>query len=140
MVLADNAFSCRVYSKKPCFTKCRKEELHLFTKCRKEESHLFTKVLLPMNAGLEQLSRTQPAFYAYQKSLFNASTLSLDRGKLTPEELAAVNTSIASFLQLLSPHFLAPSCFKVLEYLIRKYRCPPLTHAALMNTGGMLLS
>ena len=92
------------------------------------------------DAGLEQLSRTQPAFYAYQKSLFNASTLSLDRGKLTPEELAAVNKSIASFLQLLSPHFLAPSCFKVLEYLIRKYRCPPLMHAALMNAGGILLS
>ena len=102
--------------------------------------NLASPIVAAHDAGLEQLSRTQPAFYAYQKSLFSASTLSLDRGKLTPEEVAAVNKSIAAFLQLLSPHFLAPSCFKVLEYLIRKYRCPPLMHAALMNPGGMLLS
>ena len=85
--------------------------------------HSYIRTLLPrMLTGVEQLSRLDARFLAYQGSLFSPTTLTLDPNKLTKEELSNVNKSIESFLKLLSPHFLSPGSFKTIEYLIRRYR------------------
>jgi hypothetical protein len=51
------------------------------------------------------------------------------RDALTAAENARLDAQLAQFLLLLSPHFLEPACFQVLEYLVRRYsaheRCVP---------------
>jgi hypothetical protein len=84
-----------------------------------------------LHAGLEQLSRVDPRFLAYQRSLFSPTALSLDPSKLTAAELTNVHKSIRAFLTLLSPHFLSPGCFRTLEFLLRKYRQALLVPSAL---------
>lgn len=88
--------------------------------------------------GLEQLSRLEPRFLAYQKSLFSPTTLTLDPNKLTRGELGNVMSSVESFLVLLSPHFLSPGCFKTVEYLIRRYRQGSQTKCSLAD--GVLIN
>ncbi len=74
------------------------------------------------SAGLEQLSGIDSRFQPYSGTLFARSSLSVNRDQIAKQEDAKLNQQIAAFLRLLSNHFLAPACFKVLEYLIRRYR------------------
>lgn len=81
---------------------------------------VFTNDLCP--AGLEQLSGIDSRFQPYSSTLFARSSLSVNREQITKQEDAKLNQQIAALLRLLSNHFLSPACFKVLEYLIRRYR------------------
>lgn len=72
--------------------------------------------------GLYDLCRVDPRFQSFSKSLFNRALLSVDRDQQTAEDNKQLDETIEHFLLLLSSHFLSPAAFKVLEYLIRRFR------------------
>lgn len=73
-------------------------------------------------AGLEQLAEFDPRFSSYRSTLFRADGTRFNRDALTAEQIKDLNTVIEGFLGLLSPFFLQPAAFTVLEYLLRRYR------------------
>jgi hypothetical protein len=79
--------------------------------------------LRPSPAGLEHLCAIDARFQPFSHSLFARSSLAVNRDQITKQDDAKINQQIAAFTRLLSNHFLSPSCFKTLEYLIRRYRC-----------------
>lgn len=62
-----------------------------------------------------------PRFQAYRKTLFSAANLSFERDQQTAEVVEQLDSAISSISSILTPYFLLPACFKVLEYLIRRY-------------------
>ena len=72
--------------------------------------------------GLMVLCQRNRALGEAGASLFSRQSLHrTERGTLVPEQLAALNASIARFLQELCPHILEPEALDCLEYLVRKY-------------------
>jgi U3 small nucleolar RNA-associated protein 10 len=57
------------------------------------------------------------------------------REALTSDENARLDAQIARFLRLLSPHFLEPACFQVLEYLVRRYKAHERCVGAMLACG-----
>ncbi|KAJ3161658.1 HEAT repeat-containing protein 1 [Geranomyces michiganensis] len=72
--------------------------------------------------ALADLATHNEAFVDFEQTLFSESFKSLDRTLQTKEDNAKLDQSIARFLRLLSPHFLLQSCFKALEWLLRRFR------------------
>ncbi|KAJ3184550.1 HEAT repeat-containing protein 1 [Geranomyces variabilis] len=72
--------------------------------------------------ALAELATHNPAFADFDQTLFSESFKSFDRTLQTKEDNAKLDQSIARFLRLLSPHFLLQSCFKALEWLLRRFR------------------
>ncbi|KAM7494654.1 hypothetical protein LguiB_029263 [Lonicera macranthoides] len=73
-------------------------------------------------SGLEVLISADERFRNYKNDLFSHKTIELDRELMGTEENNRINSSISSYLQLLSGHFHLPSALKTLEYLIRRYK------------------
>lgn len=65
---------------------------------------------------------TDERFRNYKNNLFSQRSKELDRELMTPEENDHINTSINSYLRLLSGHFQLLSALKTLEYLLRRYK------------------
>ncbi|GIL54419.1 hypothetical protein Vafri_9956 [Volvox africanus] len=72
--------------------------------------------------GLEELTQLEPRFRPFRESLFSRASLDLNPDMQTVEFLSKLGESIYGFCCVLSNHFLLPGSFKVLEYLIRRYR------------------
>ncbi|KAJ3173673.1 HEAT repeat-containing protein 1 [Geranomyces variabilis] len=72
--------------------------------------------------ALADLATHNPAFADFDQTLFSESFKSFDRTLQTKEDNAKLDQSIARFLRLLSPHFLLQSCFRALEWLLRRFR------------------
>ncbi len=75
-----------------------------------------------MRAGLEDLCKQEPRFAAFRESLFSQASVALNRDLQTREVNDKIDVTVDSLLLLLSDHFLSPAAFKVLEYLIRRYK------------------
>ncbi|XP_043702690.1 uncharacterized protein At3g06530-like [Telopea speciosissima] len=73
-------------------------------------------------SGLEVLISTDERFSSYKNDLFSHKSRELDRELMGVEENKRINSSISSFLRLLSGHLQLHSALKTLEYLIRRYK------------------
>ncbi|PKI39449.1 hypothetical protein CRG98_040125 [Punica granatum] len=73
-------------------------------------------------SGLDVLVNADERFRNYKSDLFSHKSKELDRELMTPEENGRINTSISSYLRLLSGHFQLLSSLKTLEYLLRRYK------------------
>ncbi|CAH9069155.1 unnamed protein product [Cuscuta epithymum] len=73
-------------------------------------------------SGLDVLISTEERFKNYKNDLFSPKSRDLDRELMGIEENNGINSSISSYLRLLSGYFQLPSALKTLEYLIRRYK------------------
>ncbi|KAF3785717.1 HEAT repeat-containing protein 1 [Nymphaea thermarum] len=71
-------------------------------------------------SGLNILIETDERFRCYKNTLFSQKSLDMDREVMTVEENNKINSSISSYLRLLSGYLQLPSAQKTLEYLIRR--------------------
>lgn len=72
--------------------------------------------------GLEELAGTDRRFEAYRKTLFSQETLKLDRELQSRELNEKLNSSISTFLRILSNYIMLKPAHQILEYLIRRYK------------------
>lgn len=75
-----------------------------------------------MAVGLEELARADRRFEAYRKTIFSEETLKLDREMQSRELNEKLNSSIATFLRILSNYVMLKPAHQILEYLIRRYK------------------
>ncbi|KAJ0099511.1 hypothetical protein Patl1_20742 [Pistacia atlantica] len=73
-------------------------------------------------SGLEVLISMDERFRNYKNDLFSYKSKDLDRELMGIEENNRIDTSISSYLRLLSVHLQQPASLKTLEYLIRRYK------------------
>lgn len=73
-------------------------------------------------SGLEVLLSQDERFGNYKDHLFTHKSKELDRELMGIEENNQINSSISSYLRLLSGYFQLPSSLRTLEYLIRRYK------------------
>ncbi|CAN6457927.1 unnamed protein product [Victoria cruziana] len=73
-------------------------------------------------SGLNILVETDKRFRCYKDTLFSQKSLDMDREVMTSDENNKINSSISSYLRLLSGYMQLPSAQKTLEYLIRRYK------------------
>ncbi len=90
-------------------------------------------VLAIAKDGLAELKGLEPAFSKFELVLFGENTLEVHRATMTQEESDSLNTTIRTFLRLLSPFFMMKAAHKCLEWLIRKFRVTELNQDALMD-------
>uniref|UniRef100_A0A6N2JZM9 BP28 C-terminal domain-containing protein n=1 Tax=Salix viminalis TaxID=40686 RepID=A0A6N2JZM9_SALVM len=73
-------------------------------------------------SGLEVLVSADERFKNYKNDLFSHKSKEVDRELMTAEENKHINTTISSYLRLLSGHLQLPASLRTLEYLIRRYK------------------
>ena len=73
--------------------------------------------------GLEVLKKNEPRLKPFEATLFSPSAKEVSRELQTKEANARLDESVNTFLSLLAPFYLEKATHKVLEYLIRRYRC-----------------
>lgn len=73
-------------------------------------------------SGLEVLVSADERFKNYKNDLFSHKSKELDRELMTGEENKHINSTISSYLRLLSGHLQLPASLRTLEYLIRRYK------------------
>lgn len=61
-------------------------------------------------------------FRNYKNDLFSHKSKDMDRELMGIEENNRINSTISSYLRLVSAYFQLPSSIKTLEYLIRRYK------------------
>ena len=83
--------------------------------------------------GLAELKAMEPAFSKFELVLFGENTLEVHRATMTQEENESLNSTIRTFMRLLSPFFMMKASHKCLEWLIRKYRVSELNQDAVMD-------
>jgi hypothetical protein len=76
----------------------------------------------PHPTGIAQLVSLDRRFAPFADVLFSRAALSVARDQLNGEESAALDDNLNAFLHLLADHFLAPACFQVLEFCVRRYK------------------
>ncbi|KAM7273255.1 hypothetical protein ACFE04_027919 [Oxalis oulophora] len=89
----------------------------------KEAADIDTETVLNIAlSGLEILIGVDERFRSYKNDLFSTKSRDLDRELMTRADNDRINTSIASYLRLLSGYLHLPASHKTLEYLIRRYK------------------
>ncbi|KAI5670289.1 hypothetical protein M9H77_10653 [Catharanthus roseus] len=73
-------------------------------------------------SGLDTLIHLEERFRNYKNDLFSHTSRELDRELMTIDENNKINTSISSYLRLLSGYFESLAARRTLEYLIRRYK------------------
>lgn len=73
-------------------------------------------------SALEELISKDSAFRQFQYTLFDESTINLERSVETGAVNETLNKNIKKFLFHLSPHFLVRESHQCLEWLIRRHR------------------
>ncbi|XP_044468232.1 uncharacterized protein At3g06530-like [Mangifera indica] len=73
-------------------------------------------------SGLDVLISVNERFRNYKNDLFSYKSKDLDRELMGIEENNRIDTSISSYLRLLSGHLQQPASLKTLEYLIRRHK------------------
>ena len=97
-------------------------ESYLFTGKEADNHDLDSLHALGIN-GLIQLSSLNPQLRTFEDSLFSDQARSTDRTLLSTELNEQLNKNIAAFLPLLGPYLLESPSNKVLEWLVRRFRC-----------------
>ena len=97
-------------------------ESYLFTGKEADNHDLDSLHALGIN-GLIQLSSLNPQLRTFEYRLFSDQARSTDRTLLSTELNEQLNKNIAGFLSLLGPYLLETPTNKVLEWLVRRFRC-----------------
>jgi hypothetical protein len=77
---------------------------------------------LAVNALL-QLASLNPVLRSYKNVLFSDAVKGLDRTMLSGEANVELDRNIAAFLPLLGPYLMDGPSGKVIEWLVRRFRC-----------------
>lgn len=72
--------------------------------------------------GLDELLGIEPAFAAFQETLFSQASLSLERSVQSKEVNQKLDKDISLFLTRLSPYLLLKPALKCLEWLVHRCR------------------
>jgi U3 small nucleolar RNA-associated protein 10 len=97
-------------------------ESYLFTG-READHHDLESIHALASNGLLELSTLNPSIRAYESSLLSDAMKGLDRTLLGKEASKELDRSIDGFLALLGPHLMDAPTGKVLEWLVRRFRC-----------------
>jgi U3 small nucleolar RNA-associated protein 10 len=94
---------------------------YLFTGRSADEHDLESIYALGIN-GLLQLRRLDPAFDAFEETLFSDRAKATDRTMQTKDANEELDKVVWEFLEALGPWVLEAPAGKVLEYLVRRFR------------------
>lgn len=83
-------------------------------------------------AGLQELTALNPIFQSFENTLFNESTIDLERSVEEEEVNKLLDRNIKKFLQHLSPYFLLRPTLMCLEWLIRRFHIQEYNRNALL--------
>lgn len=95
---------------------------YLFTGKEADRHDLESIHALGLN-GLLHLASLDVALQPYEDHLFSDQAKSLDRTLLPPDAVSQLDKTIAAFLGFLGPHLLEAPTGKVIEWLVRRFRC-----------------
>ena len=73
-------------------------------------------------SALEELISIDPKFQVFTKSLFNESSINLDRNAITDEELKDLNSTINLFLMLINSRWNLTPTLHAAEWLVRRFQ------------------
>jgi len=97
-------------------------ESYLFTGREAERHDLESVHALGVN-GFLQLASLSPALCKYEDTLFSDTVKGVDRTLLSVEANAELDKNIAGFLKFLGPYLMDAPTGKVIEWLVRRFRC-----------------
>lgn len=97
-------------------------ESYLFTGREADQHDLESIHALGVN-GFLQLTTLNAVFREFEGPLFSDGSKDTDRTLLSAEAVAQLDETIAKFLSLLGPYLMEAPTGKVLEWLVRRYRC-----------------
>lgn len=97
-------------------------ESYLFTGREADQHDLESIHALGVN-GLAQLAFLCPSLRAFEDPLFSDQAKATDRTLLSIEASTQLDKTIATFLCLLGPYLLENPTGKILEWLVRRFRC-----------------
>lgn len=97
-------------------------ESYLFTGRDADHHDLEAIYALGCN-GFLQLSLLNPSLRQFEDQLFSEHAKSTDRTLLPVEANALLDKSLGSFLPLLGPYLMENPTGKVIEWLVRRFRC-----------------
>ncbi|CAG9321753.1 unnamed protein product [Blepharisma stoltei] len=82
-----------------------------------------TIFMIGMN-GLEEIRRIDHTFLSFYSDVFQEdfANAHLHRDNLTKSQISKLDEELTKVIHLLAPHFLNPSCHKILELLVRFYK------------------
>lgn len=103
-------------------TKRKPTVSYLFTGRDADQYDLETIFALGQNAYL-QLCSMQSALEVYEDALFSDKAKATDRTLLPGDEAAELDRSIEGFMAMLGPYLMEAPTGKVLEWLVRRFRC-----------------
>ncbi|XP_018802021.1 PREDICTED: HEAT repeat-containing protein 1 homolog [Bactrocera latifrons] len=83
-------------------------------------------------AGLQELTALNPIFQTFENTLFNESTIDLERSVEQKDVNKLLDRNINKFLQHLSPYFLLRPTLMCLEWLIRRFHIQEYNRNALL--------
>lgn len=95
---------------------------YLFTGRDADKYDLETIHALGVNAFLHLVS-VCPPLDVYEDALFSDRSKNVDRTLLSTAENEELNKSIVGFLVLLGPYLMEAPTGKVIEWLVRRFRC-----------------
>lgn len=101
-------------------------ESYLFTGREADQHDLDSLHALASNAFI-QLRQLNPSLRAYSDALFSDAARNIDRTLLGRDQIKELNASIAGFLPLLGPWLMEAPTGKILEWLVRRFRCVGLS-------------
>lgn len=117
-------------------------ESYLFTGREADQHDLESIHALAVN-GLLQLASLEPSLRGYEAQLFSEQAKATNRTLLSSDSVAQLDKSIAAFFSILGPYVLEIPTGKVLEWLVRRFRCVARSlslFASLKVTSGLTSS
>jgi U3 small nucleolar RNA-associated protein 10 len=100
----------------------RPTESYLFTGRDTDQHDLQSIHALGVN-GYLQVKSMSPHLHKFGDSLFSDAVKDVDRTLLNAEANAELDRNIEGFLKLLGPYLLEAPTGKILEWLVRRFRC-----------------
>ena len=100
----------------------RPTESYLFTPREAEQHDVDSVHALGVNAFL-RLRSVEPVLGPYENALFSNAAKTIDRTLQNAEANAELDKTLDLFLPLLGPYLLEATTGKVLELLVRRFRC-----------------
>lgn len=103
-------------------TRRKPVESYLFPASQASTHDLESIHFLASNAFL-QLKSVQPSCRKYEAALFSDSVKDVDRTLLSKERNEELDVNLKGFLRLLGPWLMEGMVGKILEWLVRRFRC-----------------
>ena len=97
-------------------------ESYLFTS-REASQHDLDSILALAQNGVAQLATLIPALGKRSWDILSDASRDYDRTMRSKEEVAKLDRDITLILRLVSPYLLQPPASKIIEWLVRRFRC-----------------